>query len=135
MRLTRLNRPRDARGRLRIGAAEFALLGDDLSAGVLGQMHLIDEDAVARDLLRRYRDRHGGEARPASAGPDRKAARALRQRAEPRAAGAVADVDVPDPAVGVVIFMSPVFATAAATKATVPLPMSKIPAFCLPPSS
>ena len=42
---------------------------------------------------------------------------------------------MPSEAVGVVIFMSPVLATAAATKATVPLPMSKIPAFCLPPSS
>ena len=42
---------------------------------------------------------------------------------------------MPSVAVGVAIFMSPVFATAAATKATVPLPMSKIAEFCLPPSS
>src|SRR3977135_1448134 len=42
---------------------------------------------------------------------------------------------MPSVAVGVVIFMSPVFATAAATKATVPLGMSNAPAFCLPRSS
>ena len=41
---------------------------------------------------------------------------------------------MPSVAVGVVIFMSPVLATAAATKATVPLPTSNTPAFCLPPS-
>jgi hypothetical protein len=42
---------------------------------------------------------------------------------------------MPSVAVGVVICMAPVFATAAATKATVPLPTSKIAEFCLPPSS
>src|SRR5258706_13098382 len=42
---------------------------------------------------------------------------------------------MPSVAVGVDIFISPVLATAAATKATVPLAMSNDPAFCLPPSS
>jgi len=42
---------------------------------------------------------------------------------------------MPSVAVGVDIFMSPVLATAAATKATVPLAMSNDAAFCLPPSS
>src|SRR6202140_2722547 len=42
---------------------------------------------------------------------------------------------MPSVAVGVDIFMSPVLATAAATKATVPLAISNSAAFCLPPSS
>ena len=49
--LRRLERPRNARARGRIGAAEVALLGDDLPARGLRQMHLADEAAVARDLL------------------------------------------------------------------------------------
>jgi len=42
---------------------------------------------------------------------------------------------MPSVAVGVVIFMSPVFATEAATNAAVPLATSKIAALLLPPSS
>ncbi len=42
---------------------------------------------------------------------------------------------MPSVAVGVDIFMSPVLATAAATKATVPLAISNSAAFCLPPLS
>src|ERR1700687_471508 len=42
---------------------------------------------------------------------------------------------MPIVAVGGEIFMSPVLATAAATKATVPLAISNSAAFCLPPSS
>src|SRR5206468_13012885 len=85
--LLRLERPRDARARGRIGAAEVALLGDDLPAHGLRQMHLADEAAVARDLLCGNRGRHRGKAHDAGRGcarPDGKAARALGQRAEPR---------------------------------------------------
>ena len=46
------------------------------------------------------RQRHRGEAHAAGAWPDGKAARALRQKAEPRA-GAVVDLDAADPSVGV----------------------------------
>jgi hypothetical protein len=42
---------------------------------------------------------------------------------------------MPSVAVGVEIRMSPVFATDAATKATVPLATSNSAPFCLPPSS
>ena len=42
---------------------------------------------------------------------------------------------MPSVAVGVVICMLPVLATCAATKATVPLAMSNMPALFLPPSS
>ena len=77
----------DAADRGRIGAAEVALLGHDLPADGLRRMQLAHETLVARDLLRRDRQRHRGKARAAgAAGPDGKAARALRQRAEPRAA-------------------------------------------------
>src|SRR5262249_36526307 len=58
---------------------------------------------VARRLLRRNRNRHGGEARAARAaraGTDGKSARTLCQRAEPPAL-AIVDLDPSDPAVGI----------------------------------
>src|SRR5439155_16712408 len=46
--LLRLERTRNAAACPRIGAAEVVLLGDDLAARGLRQMHLADEAAVAR---------------------------------------------------------------------------------------
>ena len=116
-----------------IGAAEFALLEHELSADILRRMKLTHKALVAQHHRLRNRQRHGGETCTACAGSDGEAARALREKTEPRA-GAVVDLDAADAAVGVVIFMSPVFATEAATKAAVPLATSNTPAFCLPPS-
>ncbi|WP_430644551.1 hypothetical protein [Bradyrhizobium frederickii] len=79
--LRRLRRPRDAAERAWIGAAEVALLGDDLASRGLRQMDLADEAAVARDLPCGNRDRHRGKAHAARARTDREAAGALRQRA------------------------------------------------------
>lgn len=152
-----------------IGAAELALLEHHLASKILRRMELSHKTLVAQTHRLRNHQRHRGEAGAARAGPDGEAARALRQKTEPRA-GAVVDLDLADPAVGigieleatlfgllaaapsgtstrpvvprmpsvavgVVIFMSPVLATAAATKAAVPLATSKIAALLLPPSS
>ena len=170
-RLTRLAGPdRPVRiHKARVGAAEGALLVEHAAAEDLRRVYLTHKTLVAHHHLRRHHQWHRGETRTSAAWPDGKAARALRQKAEPRA-GTIVDLDAADPAVGiriefyrdvvgscggsacrhldeargaanarvavgVVIFMSPVFATAAATKATVPLAMSNTPAFCLPPSS
>jgi len=68
---------------LRIGAAEGALLGDDLPADRLRRMKLTYKTLIARGLLRGDRQRHRGKARAANttakAAADCKAARALRQ--------------------------------------------------------
>src|ERR1700722_12963685 len=84
---------------LRIGAAQRALLGDDLTADGLRGMDLTYDALIAQRLLRRDHERLRGKA-PARAAPDGEAAGALRERTEPRA-GAVGDVDPPDLAVGV----------------------------------
>src|SRR6185312_12953850 len=81
----------------RIGLPQGALPGDDLPSDVLRGMDLAHDALIAQRLLRRNRQRRRGEA-AAGAGTDRKAAGALRERTEPRAA-AVGDVDMPDPAV------------------------------------
>ena len=62
-------------------------------------MDLAHDALVAQRLLRRNHQRRRGDA-AAGAGPDRKAAGALRERTEPRAV-AVVDIDVADPAVGI----------------------------------
>ena len=84
----------------RIGAADRALLGDDLAAGSLRGVHLAHNALIACRLLRRDGERHRCRARPCDAWPNGKAARALRQRAEPRALP-VADLDPSDVAVGI----------------------------------
>src|SRR5258707_1367313 len=85
----------------RIGAAERALLGDDLAADGLRGVHLAHKSLIALRLSRRDRKRHRRKARAAAhAGADGEAARALRQRAEPRARPVI-DLDPSDPAVGV----------------------------------
>src|ERR1700722_15772675 len=81
----------------RIGLPQRALLRDDLPPDALGGVDLAHDALIAQRLLRRNRQRCRGEA-AAGAGADRKAAGALRERTEPRAA-AVVDVDMPDPAV------------------------------------
>ena len=83
-----------------IGAAEFALLQHDLPAEILRRVKLTHKALVTQHHRLRNRQRHRGEADAAGAGPDREAARALRQEAEPRP-GAVVDLDAADPPVGV----------------------------------
>ena len=70
------------------------------AAEILRRVNLTHEALVALHLLRRNRQRHGGETRAADAGADREAAGALRQEAKPRAR-AVIDFDPSDLAVGV----------------------------------
>ena len=81
----------------RIGLPQRALLADDLAADALRGVDLAHDALVALGLLRRDRQRQRGKA-AASAGADRKAARALRQRTEPRAVAAI-DLDPADPPV------------------------------------
>jgi hypothetical protein len=83
-----------------IGATEFALLEHELPADILRRVKLTHKALVAQHHGLRNRQRHRGEARAARARPDGEAARALREKAEPRA-GAVVDLDPSDPAVGV----------------------------------
>src|SRR5581483_2178512 len=88
---------------LRIGAAELTLLTYDLAADGLRRMQLAHETLVARGLLQRNRKRHRGKAcaaRTTGSAADRKAARALRQRAEPPSLPVV-DLDLSDPAIGI----------------------------------
>jgi len=87
-------------GTVRIGPPQRALLRDDLTADDLRRVHLAHDALVARGLLRRDHERGSGHA-AAGAGADRKAARALRERTEPRAGAAIIDVDMPNPAVGI----------------------------------
>jgi autotransporter-associated beta strand protein len=65
-----------------------ALLGDDLAADTLRGVDLLDDALIALHLLRGDRQRLHGKT-PAGAGPDGKAAGALREKTEPRA-GAIA---------------------------------------------
>ena len=98
---TRLHRLAAVRiGLAGIGAAERALFLHDLAAEILRGVNLAHKTLVARDLLRRKRQRYCREARAAGARADGKTARALRQRAEPYAA-AIVDLDPADPAVSV----------------------------------
>src|ERR1700733_448150 len=83
----------------RIGLPQRALLGDDLPSDALRGMDLAHDALVAQRLLRRDRQRQRRNASH-GAGTDRKAAGALRQKAEPRTVAAV-DFDPPDLAVGV----------------------------------
>lgn len=83
----------------RIGAAQGALLGDDLASEILRGMHLTHKALIALRLSWRDRQRQGRKA-PAGAGPDGEATGALREKADPRA-GAVVDLDPPHLAVGV----------------------------------
>src|SRR6185312_339230 len=83
-----------------IGAAEFALLEHHLASEILRRVELPHKALVTQYHRLRDRQWHRGEAYAARAGPDREAARALRQKAEPRA-GAVVDLDSADPAVGI----------------------------------
>jgi hypothetical protein len=155
-----------------LARAEVALLGDDLPARGLRLMHLAHEGAVARGLLRRDRDRHRGNTRPSGAGRIAKPLEPCVKRAEPRATGAVVDIDVADPAIGVGVELDVDVARGhgvalpsrhldeagcaadaercgrrrdlhvaglghrrARRRRTGALPTSKIPEFCLPPSS
>ena len=102
-----------ARGSVRIGLPQRALLGHDLPSDHLRRVHLAHHALVARRLLRRDHERGGGDA-AAGAGPDRETAGALRERAEPDTA-AVMDIDMPDPAVGVGIKLDIVGARRRAT--------------------
>jgi hypothetical protein len=83
-----------------IGLAERAPLLEHAAAERLGGVHLADKPLVALQHLRRDGDRHRGKARAACAGTNGKTARALAQKAEPRA-GAIVDLDAADAAVGI----------------------------------
>jgi hypothetical protein len=67
-------------------------LGHDLTPKVLRGVDLAHKSLVALSLLRRDQQRHGGEAPAAYGRPDGKTARALCEKAEPRA-GTVIDLD------------------------------------------
>jgi hypothetical protein len=58
----------------RIGATQGALLAHDLPAEILRGMDLTHKTLIAQRLLRRYRQRHRGEANASRAGPYRKTA-------------------------------------------------------------
>src|SRR6185437_12178129 len=72
---TRLPGPVAAVVETRIGAAERALLANDLAADALRRMHLAHEALVARSLLWRDRQRHRGKAAAGGAAADGEAAR------------------------------------------------------------
>ena len=84
---------------VRILQALNSALGDDLAADALRGVDLTHDTAVAQRLLRRDDKRQGGKA-PACAGPYRKAARALGEKAKP-GAGAVVDGAAPPPAISI----------------------------------
>ncbi len=83
-----------------IGAAEFALLEYHLASEILCRVELPHKALVPQNHRLRNHQRHRGEAGAARAGPNGEAARALRQKPEPRA-GAVIDLDLADPAIGI----------------------------------